>query len=98
MSIPNRRLVAWIVAGVFVWGLIHACGAYWNYRFGDNSWRVQPAVVTLLFVEGFLAFWLLLLWWVPRSRRRRAEPSDAAAVRRETSSPPSRSARSRSSR
>ena len=57
----NRRLVIWIVFGVFVWGVIHALGAYVNYKF-DSPWRVWRGVVVLLFVEAFLGFWLLLLW------------------------------------
>lgn len=53
----NNRLVLWIVLGVFVWGTIHALGAY---TFNHNPWRF---VVVMLFVDGFLAFWLLLLLW-----------------------------------
>jgi hypothetical protein len=63
----NRRLVIWIVLGVFVWGAIHAVGAYVNYKF-DSPWRVWRAVVVLLCVEAFLAFWLLMLW-LRRGRR-----------------------------
>ncbi len=57
----NRRLVIWIVMGVFVWGAIHAVGAYLNFHDTDNPWRVRRAVIVLLFVEGFLGFWLLML-------------------------------------
>ena len=60
-TVQNRRLVIWIVAGVFVWGAIHAVGAYLNFHDTDNPWRVRRAVMVLLFVEGFLAFWLLML-------------------------------------
>ena len=55
--------------GVFVWGAIHAVGAYVNYKF-DSPWRVWRGVVVLLFVEAFLAFWLVMLW-LRRSRRGR---------------------------
>jgi hypothetical protein len=57
----NRRLVIWILLGVFVWGVIHAVGAYLNFREIDNPWRVRRALVVLLSVEAFLAFWLLML-------------------------------------
>jgi hypothetical protein len=57
----NRRLVIWIVAGVFLWGAVHAVGAYLNFHETDNPWRVRRAVIVLLCVEGFLGFWLLML-------------------------------------
>ena len=64
----KRILLAALLGGiaVFVWGTIHAVGAYVNYRY-DSPWRVWRAVVVLLCVEAFLAFWLLMLWL----RRRR---------------------------
>jgi hypothetical protein len=71
----NRRLILWIVLGVFVWGAIHAVGAYVNYKF-DSPWRVWRGVVVLLFVEAFLAFWLLLLW-LRRGRRNPVEKRHA---------------------
>ena len=57
----NSRLVFWIVVGVFVWGVIHAVGAYVNYTLTDNPWRVWRALVVLICVEAFLAFWLSML-------------------------------------
>jgi hypothetical protein len=60
-TVQNRRIVIWIVAGVFVWGAIHAVGAYLNFHDTNNPWRVLRAVMVLLCVEGFLGFWLLML-------------------------------------
>jgi hypothetical protein len=57
----KNLIIVWIVLGVFLWGTIHAVGAYVNYTLTDNPWRVGRAIVVLLFVEGFLAFWLVLL-------------------------------------
>lgn len=57
----KNLLIVWIVLGVFLWGTLHAVGAYVNYTLTDNPWRIGRAIVVLLFVEGFLAFWLLLL-------------------------------------
>jgi hypothetical protein len=57
----NSRLIILIVVGVFVWGAIHAVGAYVNYTLTDNPWRVWRALVVLICVEGFLGFWLLML-------------------------------------
>jgi hypothetical protein len=54
----NNRLILAIIAGVFVWGLWLAAGAYWNYEPNTNPWRF---VVVLGCVTGFLAFWLLML-------------------------------------
>jgi hypothetical protein len=59
MSSKNRVII-WIILGVFVWGTIHAVGAYWNYYYKD-TWRVARGLVVLLFVDAFLAFWLLML-------------------------------------
>lgn len=64
----KNRVIAWIVLAVFVWGAVHAAGAYLNYHRTDNPWRVARAIVVLLSVEGFLAFWLVLLLW-RRSRQ-----------------------------
>ncbi len=55
-SYSSSRLILWIVIGVFIWGVIHAIGAY---MFNWNFWR---AVMVLGCVAGFLGFWLLLLW------------------------------------
>ena len=68
-TMQNRRIVIWIVLGVFAWGAIHAVGAYLNFRETDNPWRVWRAVIVLLSVEGFLAFWLLMLGWRRMKRR-----------------------------
>ncbi len=57
----NRGLVICILLGVFVWGAFHALGAYLNFHETGNPWRVGRAVVVLLFVDGFLVFWLLML-------------------------------------
>jgi len=57
----HRRLVILIIVGVFLWGAIHALGAYLNYQLADNPWRVWRAVIVLLSVELFLGFWLLML-------------------------------------
>lgn len=62
-SHESSRMVFWIVLGVFLWGTLHAVGAY---MFNWNIWR---AVVVIICVDGFLAFWLLLLW-MNRNRRR----------------------------
>ncbi len=61
-SHESNQMVFWIVLGVFLWGTLHAVGAY---MFNWNIWR---AVVVIVCVNGFLAFWLLLLWM---NRRRR---------------------------
>jgi hypothetical protein len=58
----KNRLIFWIVLGVFGWGAIHALGAYLNYRYTDDAWRVARAVMVLLCVEAFLGFWLVLLF------------------------------------
>ena len=75
----NRHLIIWIVLGVFVWGAIHAVGAYVNYSY-DSPWRVWRGVVVLLCVEAFLAFWLLMLWL----RRGRGGSSGKRQARDET--------------
>jgi hypothetical protein len=56
----NRRLILLIVVGVFIWGTIHALGAYLKYT-PDSPWRVWRAFIVLICVESFLAFWLLML-------------------------------------
>ena len=56
-----ERLILWIMAGIVLWGLVHAIGA----------WRLNHAprrvIVVLACVAAFLGFWLTLL----RTRRRR---------------------------
>lgn len=58
------RIIRWIMAGIVVWGLFHAVGA----------WRLNHDPRRLLMVLGcvaaFLGFWLVMLasWRRARSR------------------------------
>ena len=72
----SGRLVLWIVLGVLVWGIIHAAGAYLNYRDTYDAWRVLRAVVVIVCVEGFLGFWMILLAF-RRGRIDRRRDADA---------------------
>ncbi len=58
-------LILLIAAGLLLWGLIHAAGAYrYNYHLG------RPLIV-LGATLAFLGFWFLLLLGQSRRRRRR---------------------------
>lgn len=62
------NVTAIIMGAVLVWGLFHAAGAYWNYRFAGAEYRVfARALIVLGCVAAYLGFWLLML----RSRARR---------------------------
>lgn len=57
-------LILLIAAGLLLWGLIHAAGAYrYNYHLG------RPLIV-LGATLAFLGFWFLLLLGQSRRRRR----------------------------
>jgi 4-amino-4-deoxy-L-arabinose transferase-like glycosyltransferase len=88
----NRRLVVWIVLGVFVWGAIHALGAYLNFREFDSPWRVWRAVMVLLCVEAFLGFWLVMLGLRRRASNRRSRAYLAHRQRDLDGAPPTSSA------
>jgi len=60
-----ERIIAWIMGGIVVWGLLHALGA-WTL----NHDARRPAVV-LACVAAFLGFWLAVL----SARRRRLNHS-----------------------
>ena len=60
-----ERIIAWIMAGIVIWGLFHAVGA-WTL----NHDARRPLVV-LACVAAFLGFWLAML----ASRRRGANNS-----------------------
>lgn len=49
-----RTAYLWIVAGLIVWGVVHAIGAY---RFNHNVWR---GAMVLGASAAFLAFWALM--------------------------------------
>ena len=62
-------LILLIAAGLLLWGLVHAAGAYrYNYHLG-RPLMVLGATLT------FLGFWFLLLLRQGRRRRQAAEPS-----------------------
>jgi len=50
-----HRWIYLIIAGLLVWGLFHAIGAY---TFNWNPWR---AVVVFGCMVAFVAFWLAML-------------------------------------
>ena len=58
-----ERILAWIMGGLFVWGVFHAVGA-WTLNHDPR----RPLVV-IACVAAFLGFWLALL----ASRRRRLD-------------------------
>ncbi len=49
------RIIRWVVAGIVVWGIFHAIGAW---RFNHNPLR---AVVVLACVAAFVGFWMTML-------------------------------------
>jgi hypothetical protein len=49
------RIIRWVVAGIVVWGIFHAIGAW---RFNHNPLR---AVVVLACVAAFIGFWMTML-------------------------------------
>jgi hypothetical protein len=49
------RIIRWVVAGIVVWGIFHAIGAW---RFNHNPLR---AVVVLACVASFIGFWMTML-------------------------------------
>ena len=48
----SRKLMAWILAGLVIWGGLHAISVYF---FNFNVWR---SVVVLACFAGFIGFWL----------------------------------------
>ena len=51
-QINARKMMAWILAGLVIWGGLHAAGAVlYNY----NPWR---GIVVLASFAGFIGFWL----------------------------------------
>lgn len=62
---PSHTLpILLIAAGLLLWGVIHAAGAYrYNYHPGR-------ALIVFGAVLGFLVFWFLLLLWRARHPRR----------------------------
>ncbi|MCX7402887.1 MAG: hypothetical protein NTY87_07250 [Planctomycetia bacterium] len=63
-----ERTIRWIMAGIVIWGIVHAAGAW---RLNHDGRR---PVVVLSCVAGFLGFWLLMLG----SRRRRLRKEKVA--------------------
>ena len=55
------RIIRWVVAGIVVWGVVHAIGAW---RLNQNPLR---PVVVLACVGAFLGFWMTML--AARQRR-----------------------------
>ena len=51
----RARIIRWVVAGIVVWGVFHAIGAW---RFNHNPLR---AVVVLACVAAFVGFWMTML-------------------------------------
>ena len=51
----RARIIRWVVAGIVVWGIFHAIGAW---RFNHNPLR---AVVVLACVAAFVGFWMTML-------------------------------------
>jgi hypothetical protein len=49
------RIIRWVVAGIVLWGVFHAIGAW---RFNHNPLR---AVVVLVCVAAFVGFWMTML-------------------------------------
>lgn len=49
------RIIRWVVAGIVVWGIFHALGAW---RLNQNPLR---PVVVLACVAAFLGFWMTML-------------------------------------
>ena len=54
-SQDRARIIRWVVAGIVVWGIFHAIGAW---RFNHNPLR---AVVVLACVAAFVGFWMTML-------------------------------------
>ena len=54
-SQDRARIIRWVVAGIVVWGIFHAIGAW---RFNHNPLR---AVVVLACVAAFIGFWMTML-------------------------------------
>ncbi len=51
----NQRWIFWICLAVFLWGSVHALGAYlFNHR-------IERALMVMLCVDVFLGSWLALL-------------------------------------
>ena len=75
-------LILLIAAGLLLWGLIHAAGAYrYNYHPG------RPLIV-LGATLAFLGFWFLLL--LGQSRRRRRQAAESSSRQQPESSGPER--------
>ncbi len=72
-SPTNSAPVLLIAAGLLLWGIVHAAGAYrYNYHPGR-------ALFVLGAVLGFLAFWFSLLLWRTRRPRRKLPGRQEAA-------------------
>jgi len=65
------RIIWGLMAAICLWGLFHAYGAF---QLNHNPWR---AVVLVLCVGTFLAFWGLMLHLARHKFRRRGNPFDA---------------------
>jgi hypothetical protein len=51
-QISPRKIMTWILAGLVLWGVLHAVGAY---LFNYNPWR---ALVVLTSFALFIGLWL----------------------------------------
>ena len=51
-------MIRLIMAGVMIWGIIHAIGAVY---FELGFWQVMKAIVVYSCILLFLGFWLLML-------------------------------------
>ena len=54
-SQDRAQIIRWLGAGIVVWGVFHAIGAW---RFNHNPLR---AVVVLACVAAFVGFWMTML-------------------------------------
>lgn len=63
-SQDRARIIRWVVAGIVVWGIFHAIGAW---RLNHDPRRM---LVVLGCVAAFLGFWAVMLasWRRARSR------------------------------
>jgi ABC-type transport system involved in Fe-S cluster assembly fused permease/ATPase subunit len=61
-----ERILRWIMAGILVWGLVHALGAW------TLNHDARRPVVVLACVAAFLGFWIAVL----ANRRRRLSKAD----------------------
>ncbi len=61
--LSHRTILALIMAGVILWGIYVAVGAY---RYNLNPWR---PVIVLACIALFVGTWLALLWNQNRTRQ-----------------------------